>query len=232
MRTITLIIIFQIYITAVLGQSMQIQTLQDFYKEFKSSQFQQGITFQEKTIDGSPHENNEFAYGVVVTRSNLRYENIPLRFNIYTNEMEFKTEDGTVLYIASPEIIEFIGIGDEIYLYAPYSLANRLLRGFFKVLVDGDVTLLLKQNITLRDAEPAQPYKDAIPARFIRTPDEFYIRKAPAEAHKVANRKELLHVLGDQSSRMEEFLKKNKTRFNRAEDLIHAIEYYNSLLKE
>jgi hypothetical protein len=61
-------------------KAQTIQGLQEFYKQFKSSQFQQGILFREAEIEGSPHENSDFVLGVVVTKSDLKYENIPLRY--------------------------------------------------------------------------------------------------------------------------------------------------------
>lgn len=230
MRFLIFTIIILVSVKYSDAQSMQVQTLQDFYREFKSSQFQQGNMMPpEIKVEGSPHENNEFVAGAVVTRSNLRYENVPLRFNIYANEMEFKTEEGNVLFIAAPEIIDHVLIGTDKYQYVPYSLANRLFRGYFKILAEGKASLLLKQNINLRDAEPPQPYKDAQPARFVKMPDEFYIRLAPAEAHRVSNRKELLQVLADKSEMIDAFIKKNKTRYNRADDLKNVVDFYNTL---
>jgi hypothetical protein len=229
MKRYFLIVFFACFSQVILAQNITIQNLQDFYKKFKTSQFEQGLINQTSEISGSPHEINDFIDGEVTTKSELKYVNVPLRFNIYANEMEFKTDDGTVLFLATPEIIDHIIIGENKYIYTPYAVGGRLLRGYFKIITGGKASLLVKQNITLRNAEPPQPYKDAQPAVFLKMQDEFYVRVAPAEAQKVSNKKELLAVLKDKSKELDDFQKKNKTRVNRLDDMVKLIEYYNSL---
>jgi hypothetical protein len=211
------------------AQNLSVLNLQDFYKKFKTSQFEQGLVNQTSEIEGSPHEIGNFIDGEVITKSDLKYINVPLRFNIYANEIEFKTEDGTIFFLASPEIIDHIIIGENKYIYAPYTVGSRLLRGYFKILIEGKANLLVKQNITLRNAEPPQPYKDAQPAMFLKMQDEFFVRIAPAEAFKVSNKKELLSVLADKGKELDDFQKKNKTKFNRLDDMVKLIGFYNSL---
>jgi hypothetical protein len=227
MTRIFLVIAMLVTIQGLKAQT--IQGLQEFYKQFKSSQFQQGILFREAEIEGSPHENSDFVLGVVVTKSDQKYENIPLRYNIYNDEMEFKSDEGTILSLSPPEFIDSIIIGKEKYIYIPYAIGNKLLRGYFKVIAEGKASLLVKQNVNLKEAELPQAYKDAQPARFIRTPDDFYIRMEQLEAYPVSNKKELYGILEDKAKEMDDFLKKNKTRFNRLEDMQKLVNYYNSL---
>ncbi len=227
MKRILLVIIMLATMQGLKAQT--IQGLKEFYNEFKSSQFQQGNLFRESQIEGSPHEKSDFVLGVVVTKSDLKYENIPLRFNIYNDEMEFKSDDGTTLSISPPEFIDFVMIGEEKYTYAPYAIGNKLLRGYFKVIAGGKASLLVKQNVKLKEAELPQAYKDAQPARFVSTPDDFYIRLEQHEAYPVSNRKELTGLLKDKAKEMDDFLKKNKTRFNRLEDMQKLVNYYNTL---
>jgi hypothetical protein len=227
MTRIFLIIGMLVTIQGLKAQS--IQGLQEFYKQFKSSQFQQGILFRETEIDGSPHENSDFVLGVVATKSDLKYENIPLRYNIYNDEIEFKSDEGTILALTPPEFIDYIMIAQEKYIYIPYAIGNKLLRGYFKVIAEGKASLLVKQNVNYKDAELPQAYKDAVPARFIRMQDDFYIRFEQLEAFRVANKKELTGVLKDKASEMDDFMKKHKTRFNKLEDMQKLVNYYNTL---
>lgn len=215
--------------TAISAQNVMTQSLVDFYRDFKTAQFTEGIGRAEKGIMGSPHENPDFVLGIVETNTNVRYENIPLRFNIYSNEMEFKTEEGQILVFATPEVLEFIEMDGLRYIYTPYLIGNKLMRGYFKVITDGKASLLLKQNVSFKQAELPQAYKDAEPARFIRTSDDFYVRLAPGEAHRITNKKELLNILKDKNKEVDTYLSKNKIRFQRSEDLKSVIDYYNTL---
>lgn len=218
-----------LFSTALSAQNVMTQSLVDFYRDFKTAQFTEGIGGTDKSILGSPHENPDFVPGIVETNSNVRYENIPLRFNIYANEMEFKTEEGQVLVFATPEVLEFIEMDGQRYVYSPYILGNKLMRGYFKVITDGKASLLLKQNVSFRQAELPQAYKDAEPAQFIKTSDDFYVRLSPEEAHRVTNKKELLNILKDKNKEVDTFLSKNRIRFNKIEDLKSVLDYYNSL---
>lgn len=229
MRISFLIFLGFLLSTAASAQNVMTQSLVDFYRDFKTAQFTEGLGRAEREIMGSPHENPDFVPGIVETTSNVRYENIPLRFNIYSNEMEFKTEEGQVLVFATPEVLEFIEIDGMKYVYAPYNIGNKLMRGYFKVITDGKASLLLKQNVSFKPAELPQAYKDAEPARFIRTSDDYYLRLGKEEAHRITNKKELLNILNNKSKEMDSYLSKNKIRFNRSEDLKSAIDYYNSL---
>jgi hypothetical protein len=216
-----------IHITS--AQSIQTLTLNDFYREFRSTQIQQGNLYKEGEFQGSPHEKNEFTDGLVVTRANQRYENIPLRFNIFSNEMEFRTGEGTVLFMAAPEIIDHIMIDNNKYVYSPYSIGNRMHRGYFKVLLEGKATLLLKQNIIFKPAEPPQAYKESQPAKFQKMSDDFFIKIEPSEAKKVSKTNELVSLLNDPKNSTAAFIKKNKIKVNRADDLVKTVEYFNSL---
>lgn len=222
----TLLLLF----VAIFSGAQTINSLSEFYRQFQASRYQQGIVIPEYPIEGSPHERDEFIEGTVATRSDIRYENVPLRFNIHENAVEFKTEEGVIFFLAAPEVIDFVQIGEDKYVYVPYSMGNRILRGFFRVATEGKATLLVRQSINLKQPEPPAPYKDAQPARFIKLADEYYLKIGPSEAHKISNRKELLQLMGDKSSQVDEFLKKNKVRYNRPEDLIKVTEFFNSLL--
>lgn len=225
----TIIPTLALLLVSQLIYAQDVLNLQEFYKQFQTSKVQQGIINPMIAVEGSPHASIDFVAGTVITKSDIRYEQVPLRFNIYANEMEFKTADGSVFFLAMPEIINEILINGDKYVYVPYTYGGRLLRGYFRIAAAGKASLLIRQNINLKEAEPPAPYKEAQPARFIKMPDEYFVRIGEAEAVKISNRKELLTALSDKSSQMDLFIKKNKTKFNREEDLLQAIKYYNQL---
>jgi hypothetical protein len=219
---------FCILISNVIQAQSTNMSLTDFYKEFKN--YYWGRMFDEKSdIQGSPYESNEFVPGDIITISKLRYTDIPLRFNIYNNQVEFKNPDGNILSIGFPEKIDSVLIGKELYIYYPIKTLPKMQYSYLKVLTHNSPNLLQKLNVTLKEAEPAGAYKEAVPAKFERRPDDFYLVTFPGEAKKISNKKELLENLSGKSSEIEEFIKKNKTKLNKAEDLVQLMEYYYSL---
>ncbi len=222
-------LILLVYTLSAGAQSFTNMSLSQFYSEYRTVKLRDKNATSE--IAGTPYENDDFVPGEIVTTNLQRYSGIPLRLNIYSNQMEFSNENGDVYDIGAPETVEFIKIGEEKYIYSAYASGNKVLKGYFKVLAEGEVILLQKQNVMLKPAELPQGYKDAVPASFVKNKDEFFIRIPPAEARQFDNRKELMVLLPSFSADMEAFIKKNKTRFSKSSDLKEMIDYYNSLGK-
>lgn len=212
------------------AQTQQELTLNDFYKEYRISQLTRDMPDRTDAIAGSPYEQVEFEEGKVYTITSQVYAGVPLRFNIHADEMEFTTEDGSVLSMAHPEIIRKIEIGQKEYIYAPYTAGNRILRGFFRVPASGSASLLVKPKVAFRQAEPAQPYKEAQPPTYLRMGDDFYLRAGADAAVKISGKKEIMQVMRDKSTDIDTWLKRNRIKYNREEDLIKLVEFYNSSL--
>lgn len=215
--------------SAAKSQTQQELTLNDFYKEYRASQLSKGTYERNDAVAGTPYDQPEFTDGKIVTTSNQVYTGVPLRYNVYADEMEFTAEDGVVMAMAHPEIIRSIEIGDTAYIYAPYAAGNRILRGFFRIHEAGQVALLVKPKIVLRQAEPAQPYKEAQPPTYLKMGDEYFLKTGQGAATKVGGKKEVMQIMKDKSPEIENWLKRNKIKFNREEDLKQLVAYYNSL---
>ncbi|MCY1719062.1 hypothetical protein OU798_01825 [Prolixibacteraceae bacterium Z1-6] len=206
-----------------LGESIE------FYRSTKMRSGEWNQTLTSKDIEGSPYLNDEFINGTVFTTSKLQYQNIPLRYNIFNDDMEFRTPDNQVMAIAAPEIIESVEFGEFKMKYLPYSAAKKIRRGFFKELVNGKVSLYAKPNILYTEPQKPAPYKEAQPAKFTNKPDFYYIREGTESAQKIDNKNVLIQFFPDHQKEVAAFVKKNKIKHNKEEDLTELINYYNSL---
>ncbi|MCA1758954.1 MAG: hypothetical protein LC658_04210, partial [Bacteroidales bacterium] len=183
----------------------------------------------EKDIEGSPYLNNDFISGKVITTTNAEYVDIPLRFNIYNDQIEFKTEGEEIMILAASEIIEKIEFGEYKIFYAPYSYAKKIKRGFFIVMEGGKADLYAKPEIKFIEATKPLAYQEAQPAKFNRRSDSYYIRIGMDEAKLVENKKTLVDIFPDNKDKIEEFIKKNKTKTNDPESLKELVQFYNSI---
>ncbi len=202
----------------------------DFYRTNKmmSGEWKTG-TLTESEIDGSPYLNDEFINGSIFTIQKQQYANIPVRYNIYNDQLEFKTESGEIQALASPEIVEKVEFGNYKMDYLPYTYSQKIHKGFFIILAEGKASLYAKKNITFKDAEPPGAYKEAQPPKFVNSADNYFIRIGEQEAKIVSNKKDILEIFGDHQKEIEVFIKKNKTKTNKPESLIELVQYYNSL---
>jgi len=180
-------------------------------------------------IQGSPYSNDEFITGAVFTTQKLQFVDVQLRYNIYNDQIEFKSTDDEVQAIATPEIIEKVVIGDLNMVYLPYSVSKKIRNGFFTVIDEGKASLFLRQEVVFVKATEPGAYKDAQPAKFEKRPDVYFIKVGTSEAKEVDSKKELLEAFPDKTAQLEKFIKQNKIKTNKQEDLIQLVHFYNSL---
>lgn len=183
----------------------------------------------ESDIEGSPYLDDEFVEGSVFMTSKVQFVGLPLRYNIFNDQVEFRTEDETVQVLSVPEVIEKVEFGQTTLEYSVYSNLNKIKRGFFVVLEKGKATLYSRPRVNFEDAKKAAAYSDAKPPRFIKRPDEYYIRLGKEPAELIARKKDLEGLFTDHEKEMLEFLNNNKINTNRPEDLVKVVQYYNSL---
>jgi hypothetical protein len=211
-------------------QSMyEIKRVIDLINFNKTEQGEFRRTLSEENIVGSPYLNDEFIEGSVFTKSKTQYAEVPLRYNIFNDEIEFRTDDGQVLALASAEVIEKVEFGDFYMEYIPYMVVKRMRRGFFNVLEKGNATLYQRSHVVFEDAKQPAAYQDAQPAKFVKKPDEFYIRVGLEPALPIAKNRDLEGAFPDHKKEIAEFIKKNRVRTNNPESLKELVIFYNSL---
>ena len=222
--------LFSLLVLFLLSAKAQpIQSVWQFYKDLQSVEFQSRAADPYVDVAGSPYEQDEFINGTVMTRQGIKYVDIPLRYNVFADEMEFLTDDDNVMYLSPEATVEYITIADEKYIFVPFIRSNQRQRGYFRLLSEGKASLLLRQHIRYHAAEKAQPFRDPQPPRFTRSPDEYYVRIMGRDALRVSNRREMRTVFADKQTLMNDFARRNRISFRHPADLKALVEYYNSL---
>jgi len=207
----------------------QLRKLMDFVNGKKVISGELHKELSESDIEGSAYLNAEFTNGALYTLQKEKYVDVPLRYNLYNDEMEFKNSQNEILAIADPGNIERIEIGNAVFYYMPYLLGKKTINGYFELIISGNVSLYTKHKVSFLAAEVAGAYKDAKPPRFERSADEYFIKNRNNPASIISNKKDLLDILSDHNTEIESFVKKNKTKVNDLDDLIGVVKYYNSL---
>jgi len=211
------------------SQEYQIRAAMDLYRinKVQSGEFKMMLT--ENDIKGSPYLNDDFIDGTIFTTSKYQFVDVPLRYNIYNDQLEFKTSQNEVQALATPEIVETVELGDFKLVYIPYSNSKKIRNGFLIVEEEGIASLFSRKEIMFREAEEPGAYKEAEPATFVRKSSSYYIRIGLAEAKKVGSKKEVVKIFPDHNNEISAFIKKNKVKTNKPEKLKELVRYYNSL---
>lgn len=206
----------------------QINSAMDLYRANKmaTGDFIQTIT--EEDIDGSPYLNDEFINGTIYTTSKLQYVDVPLRYNIFNDDLEFRTNNNQVMAMATPEIIERVTFGEYELVYIPFASQKKMKRGYFKVVVKGDISFYARPQILYQQPKEPAAYVDAKPAKFASKPDTYYLRDGKNEAIKVDKKSEVINFFPSHNDEIATYIKKNKIKANKEDGLKKVVEYYNS----
>lgn len=188
---------------------------------------QYGITEAKlHTIKGSPYDQPVFLLGNIYNSTKALAGNIPLRYNIFADEIEIKdaTSDEYTALIKSPEY--FVKINGELYVYVLGDTP-----GYFKVLTEGKNYDLYKRS-TVKYVEATQAtdsYSREIPARFSRTDTYFIVSKSGSFYELPNNRKKFTNIFSTNRSNIDDYLKKNKIDLKDEVDMIKVMNYIDGL---
>ena len=85
--------------------------IMDSFRILEMTEKDINITLSEVDIEGTPYLDDEFIKGTVYTTSKQKIIDIPVRYNIYNDNLEFKSPEAKILAVSKPETLELIDFG-------------------------------------------------------------------------------------------------------------------------
>lgn len=181
-----------------------------------------------ESIEGSPFLDAAFVPGEIITQ-NMRFDGIPMRYNIFNDQIEFKQNNSS--YILAPETrIKQVHIGPNTFIAEEHEVKGKLKLGFLTLLDSGKVSLMAKKIVVYNPkTEPTALAPLSSPAKFTRTQDIFYYKIGNAPVSQVFSLKDLIKSLPGKQDEVNQFARKEKISVKKEEELLKLIRYYNSL---
>lgn len=180
------------------------------------------------TIEGSPYEDDSFQMGSLKYKKGQLFKDVELRFNIYLNEIEFKHE-ANIYAISNNMHIDWVEINGDTLIYVPIEDENTSHYSYFKLLVNGYSSLLVKMNIDLLDAEVSTAMTPSKPERFKRKPDNYYMKFENGDFQKIGNINKFVKNLEQEKSALVKYVKKEKISSRNESELKKFVNYYNQI---
>ncbi|MBK5277728.1 MAG: hypothetical protein JJE09_02580 [Bacteroidia bacterium] len=183
----------------------------------------------DKKVDGSPYLDDAFYDGEVHTVKG-KYTGVPMRYDIYKDQFEFKQSNK--MYILDPglQLIK-ISIEKREFIVCKYDLKGKEQFGFFERLDSGKLTLMSRKLMAFREAqEPKALESTSTPAKYSRQPDVYFYMIGVGEISKIESISKLIASLPDKQDELAKFAKKEKISARKENDLIQFVKFYNSLL--
>jgi hypothetical protein len=161
-----------------------------------------------------------------VTMEGKEFNNIPVKYDIYNDELLTITDHGIILQL-NKEMVDFFTMNYQNQILKFKKLdADSLnsLSGYVNVLYDGGTSLYIKfrKEILLLAVENKYDMFNQINRIFVKKDGRIF---------KVDNKRELLKILEDQKQLVRSFIRTNKTRISRKNpgSFKPVIEYYDRL---
>ena len=192
----------------------------------------------EKTILGSPYLEDNFTNARISVSGDKLYS---IRYNMVNDEMELQNKKSEIQAINKSIdnlSIYFLNNKKVFKVFDYLNHANTLHRGYFRPISDfsnseSGIVLLLKESKQFIKSEPAgNGYQEEKPASYIREKDKFYIKVKSKPAIIIPkNKKAFVKIFPEFESDILLYIKKNKIKTSKKNDLIQLTIYINDLYK-
>ena len=182
----------------------------------------------EEPIEGSPYLYDDFRAGEIHMIDNTIISDVKLRYNAYNDNMEYLDND-TAYFIGARHLVKKVIINEEVFVLDSDPKTPDYRRCFFHQLTSGKVSLLCRYTVELKEEVSERAYREAIPWRFERDEDRFFIKRGYQSLFEIGSRKNLCKTLGDHHEELKSFVKKEKISCRDPEELVKLIDYYNLL---
>ena len=186
-------------------------------------------------ISGSPYLNDDLVLGQVVFNSgdSIAYY---LRYDMYADEMEYLNKNNKSLNVAvNIPALDHIYLDGHRFVSKSYFENGKQSSGFLVQLVSGQCSLYKSVRVKFEEAQAEQsmPFREATPEQFKSTPAKWYFGydSSTITSFNPSNAG-LKQVFEKHYTKVKDFIKANRLKPKKEEDLITLFEYYNELLKQ
>lgn len=178
-------------------------------------------------VQGSPYLRKEFLNGQIQINDTARYNNLLLRYNIYDDQIEFKTKNDQIMALINPGQYQFIRIGDQTFVCLTYRISKREQTGILEILAAGKAMLYKKYEVDFTAESEAKPFKDPEPDRFIEKNPAYLISIDDEPPAIMKNNRSVLNALERVKPNIAAYIQEQKINLKKEEDLVKIIQYCN-----
>lgn len=203
------------------NQNKQVEKLRIELNKQMISDSKERKALDEKNIAGTPYLDKHFQKSYILKTNGSELKDIQLRYNIYSDNMEF-INDGQILAVAFPSEIHRIKLGNKTFIYKQYQTGNKIQHSYFEVIHEGYFQLLKKYITTLKTPET---FATADSARFIQQPPIYFLRRDQGNIYPVTSQKKLVKILQPVHQPAIDFVKTNKINGKDETKLIRLMEF-------
>lgn len=187
---------------------------------------QKDYTFED--YDGSIYMTSSYKDANVIHEKSTTFD-AKLRYNIHADALEY--DSGSQLYelVKKPTIHARID-GDYFY-YCDFEGQRGVDRSGYYILVELTDTYSIYKKLSLKIKEPRSGVGVGAPTEpgAVRMITTYYLEEAGVIMELPMNKNDMLATFNDKENELKEYIKKEKIRLRKEEDLIRLVARYNAL---
>jgi hypothetical protein len=180
---------------------------------------------------GSVYWIDSWLVGNITTTTGKEFKNILLKYNAFADEILFKKtpQDKDSLWAYKPQIQSFSFTHlESIWLFKPEQLPNKTEKSYLRVLYEGKTSFLARYAKVFYPAD-TQVYSNT-PNNTIEGEITYFLKLTDGKLIKVNRKKgSFLDALAHQKDKLKDFIKTEKIDFDKDEDIIKLLTYYETL---
>lgn len=182
-----------------------------------------------KEVEGQIFFNEDWVKGKIYFNTEYTVFDVPIKYLVKGGEMLIHHK-GEILAVSNPQTMDSIIVGNHTFIYGKLLYGNKIIDDFMELLGGGKKVQLLKYyTCRFIKGRDVSSYSAPDPDRYVLKM-EYYIRRNNEVAELIKdNKKSILQLLADKREKVQAFVKKNKLKVGREDDLIKIINHYNDL---
>lgn len=187
-----------------------------------------GGYYRQKALPGeaaSAYLTPGFVTGEVVMANGAVIGDMPMRYNLYTQQMQY-IDGRDTLAIGNPQEISYLNVGDKTFVYCAYKCGGEIKTGYFELLEEGECRLLKRwyARYHVKDQSPQSTDECGVFYRDCNCFLQFGDRPATVVSQK---RKTFLSSFGNQGEKIKKMMRLERLKTNQEDDLRKIVAYYN-----
>ncbi len=180
---------------------------------------------------GSIYHTLNYTKSSVIDEKSSKYD-AELRYNIFTDALELK-KTGNEMFTIIKSPTTHARIDDEYFYYCEFATRNGSRQDGYYVLVELNQNYKIYKRYSLKIIDPkkgSSVVNSEIEneGKIIKL-TKYYIEEDGIIIELPMKKKDLLSVLGDEMDKLKDYIKKEKIRLRKEEDLIRLVSRYNTI---
>jgi len=186
-----------------------------------------------KSASGSPYLDENFSVGTITNGNEVT--KAYMRVNVYFEEIEVIKDKGSKDVSALKKNSDMkVVIAGKTYMYAIKTNGEVQKGGYFEVITSGKELDLYKEN-TVQYIQPTVATTSLTsdrPGRFSPSTEYYLVNKQNKFISVPSNRRKLAKMFDYKQEEIKDFLKDNRVKTNKEEDLEEFVNFYNEKIAQ